>query len=46
MENYSLQYESQSDLFNEKFFKNLSQKELLSQDFTGLVASFDWFDLL
>lgn len=46
MDNYSLQYESQSDLFNEKFFKNLSQKELLSQDFTGLVASFDWFDFI
>ena len=26
--------------------KNLSQKELLSQDFTGLVASFDWFDFI
>lgn len=46
MENYSIQYENQSDIFNEKFFKNLSQKELLSQDYTGLIVSFDWFDFI
>ena len=46
MENYSLKYESQSDVFNDKFFRNISQRELLSQDYTGLIVSFDWFDLI
>lgn len=46
MENYSLKYENQSDLFNDKFFKNINQRELLSSDYTGLIVSFDWFDLI
>ena len=46
MENYSLQYVDQAEVFNDKFFRHLSQRELLSQDFTGLVVTFDWFDLI
>lgn len=46
MENISLQYENQIDIFNETFFKNLSQREVLAQDYTGLMVSFEWFDLI
>ncbi len=46
MENISLQYENQIDVFNETFFKNLSQREVLAQDYTGLIVSFEWFDLI
>ena len=45
-ENYSLQYENQVDIFNDNFFRNLSQREILSQDYTGLITSFEWFDLI
>ena len=46
MEGFSLQYEDQSEIFNEKFFRNINFKEMLSSDYTGLMISFEWFDFI